>query len=165
MPNTPMRSEHSPSSPAEASPRRTAMYLIARRTADYPAAHSMDTLWYAVDVNGAVAFFDSGEAGPVPKSATRRGNGDVPRLVRILGGDCDDDFDKHEAFQAAVDRGVYVYEVITWECDFLDTYERIGVPKRPLHLDQLPPKLRKNVAKCALPMVEFAKETELQVVG
>lgn len=33
---------------------------------DYPAAHSMDTEWFAVDRNGHVAFFCSGEAGAVP---------------------------------------------------------------------------------------------------
>ncbi len=38
---------------------------------DVPAAHSMDTTWYAVDADGVVARFDSGEAGAVPfKAAT-----------------------------------------------------------------------------------------------
>ncbi|MEM7154203.1 MAG: hypothetical protein AAF799_15260 [Myxococcota bacterium] len=33
---------------------------------DYPAAHSMDTQWYAVDQDGNVGFFDSSEEGGVP---------------------------------------------------------------------------------------------------
>jgi hypothetical protein len=166
MPTPRPRNEHSPSSPGEPPPHRTGLFLIVRRAADYPAAHSMDTIWYAVDANGAVAVFDSAEPGPVPKLATRREDGDVPRLVRILGGDCDDDdFDLQEAFQTAAGLGLYVYAVNTWGTDFVDTYERTGVPARPLHLDQLPPKLRKNFAKCTLPMVDFAKEDELQVVG
>ena len=33
---------------------------------DYPAAHSMDTLWFGVDDDGHVAVFDTGEAGAVP---------------------------------------------------------------------------------------------------
>jgi hypothetical protein len=37
---------------------------------DYPAAHSMDTTWYAVDQDGHVALFDSGEAGAVPEAHT-----------------------------------------------------------------------------------------------
>ncbi len=37
--------------------------------ADFPAAHSMDTTWYAVDADGVVAVFDSGEAGAVPNAA------------------------------------------------------------------------------------------------
>jgi hypothetical protein len=165
-PTTRPPSGHSPSSPADTAARRTALFLIVRRAVDYPAAHSMDTVWYAVDANGAVGVFNSAEPGPVPKSAVRREHGDVPRLVRILGGECDDeDFDLREAFQTAAGLGLYVYEVITWESDFVDTYERIGVPERPLHLDQLPPKLRKNAAKCMLPMVDFAKEEELQIIG
>lgn len=33
---------------------------------DYPAAHSMDTTWYAVDENGEIGKFLSGEGGDVP---------------------------------------------------------------------------------------------------
>jgi hypothetical protein len=166
MPTMPMPSEHSPSLPAERPARRTGLFLIVRRPADYPAAHSMDTVWYAVDAQGAVGVFDSGSPGPVPTSATRREHGDVPRLVRILGGECDDDdFELSEAFEELARLGLFAYQVITWETDFVDTYERVGAPKRPLHLDQLPPKLRNNVAKCTLPMVSFADEKELQVIA
>ena len=35
-------------------------------SSDYPAAHSMDTTWFAVDRDGNVAVFESGEAGAVP---------------------------------------------------------------------------------------------------
>jgi hypothetical protein len=34
--------------------------------ADFPAAHSMDTEWFAVDKDGHVASFSSGEEGAVP---------------------------------------------------------------------------------------------------
>lgn len=37
--------------------------------ADFPAAHSMDAAWYAVDKCGHVARFDTGEAGAVPEFA------------------------------------------------------------------------------------------------
>jgi hypothetical protein len=166
MPTDHPPSEPSRSSPSDRPPRRTALVLVVRPAADYPAAHSMDTIWYAVDANGAVAVFDSGSAGPVPTSAARREHGDLPRLIRILGGDCDDeDFDMEEAFQQLAGVGAFVYDCPTWEMDFIDTYVRAGVPKRPLHLDQLPPKLRKNFAKCTLPVADFAKVEELQVVG
>ena len=41
---------------------------------DFPAAHSMDTDWFAVDVDGRLAYFDSGEVGParVGKSMRNR---------------------------------------------------------------------------------------------
>src|SRR4051794_40197499 len=38
---------------------------------DYPAAHSMDTGWFAVDRDGHVAYFYSREAGAVPAEARR----------------------------------------------------------------------------------------------
>jgi hypothetical protein len=36
---------------------------------DYPAAHSMDTTFFAIDRDGHVALFDTGEAGAVPVNA------------------------------------------------------------------------------------------------
>lgn len=36
-----------------------------------PAAHSMDTDWFAIDELGHVAMFDSGPVGPVPEAAAR----------------------------------------------------------------------------------------------
>jgi hypothetical protein len=42
---------------------------------DYPAAHSMDTDWFAVDADGYVAMFSSGEGGAVPADALRSVDG------------------------------------------------------------------------------------------
>lgn len=36
---------------------------------DVPAAHSMDTTWFAVDADGCVGVFESGEDGAVPNDA------------------------------------------------------------------------------------------------
>ncbi|AFY94581.1 hypothetical protein [Chamaesiphon minutus] len=33
---------------------------------DFPAAHSMDTTWFAIDADGCVGIFNSGEGGAVP---------------------------------------------------------------------------------------------------
>lgn len=35
---------------------------------DYPAAHSMDSTWFAVDEDGEVAFFDTWEGGTMPEA-------------------------------------------------------------------------------------------------
>lgn len=37
---------------------------------DYPAAHSMDTTWFAVDKDGFIACMESNEDGPVPVKVT-----------------------------------------------------------------------------------------------
>ena len=44
---------------------------------DYPAAHSMDTTFFAVDADGRVAIFTTGENGHVPITASGR-NAGVP---------------------------------------------------------------------------------------
>lgn len=49
---------------------------------NYPAAHSMDTDWFAVDEDGHVALFDSGEPGAVPKSIASPDHGyDALKLI------------------------------------------------------------------------------------
>ncbi|AFY54622.1 hypothetical protein Riv7116_2090 [Rivularia sp. PCC 7116] len=45
---------------------------------DFPAAHSMDTDWFAVDADGNVGIFNSSEGGAVPNF-----NGDFFRATRI----------------------------------------------------------------------------------
>jgi hypothetical protein len=49
---------------------------------DFPAAHSMDTTWFAVDRDGHVACFESGEDGAVP--ATVQGQIDLETLARLM---------------------------------------------------------------------------------
>ncbi len=38
---------------------------------DYPAAHSMDTHWFAIDAEGNIGYFDSSEGGAVPETWKR----------------------------------------------------------------------------------------------
>jgi hypothetical protein len=52
---------------------------------DYPAAHSMDTAWYAVDRDGHVAFFWSGESGAVPEGVPQDLNLDPVTAARPAG--------------------------------------------------------------------------------
>lgn len=44
-----------------------------RQPIDYPAAHSMDTTWFAVDSDGCVGRFSSSEDGAVPMNAACAG--------------------------------------------------------------------------------------------
>ncbi len=50
---------------------------------DFPAAHSMDTCWFAVDRDGHLAVFDSGEEGAVPNEAVYDSGLDVPELIAL----------------------------------------------------------------------------------
>jgi hypothetical protein len=51
---------------------------------DYPAAHSMDTCFFAVDRDGHVACFDTGEAGAVPVQALSGPSDAVYRQLAAL---------------------------------------------------------------------------------
>ncbi len=43
--------------------------VASKVTVDYPAAHSMDSQWFAIDEEGNVAVFETGEAGAMPGAA------------------------------------------------------------------------------------------------
>ena len=66
---------------------------------DYPAAHSMDTSWFAIDEAGRVAVFDSGEDGAVPLAAISLGGASEPdpeaeQILELLPlGHADDSWD------------------------------------------------------------------------
>jgi hypothetical protein len=48
-------------------------------TDDYPCSHSMDSYWFAVDKDGRVGYFSTGEAGAMPDNA-----GDATDILRRL---------------------------------------------------------------------------------
>ncbi|MCA8999750.1 MAG: hypothetical protein KDA80_22330, partial [Planctomycetaceae bacterium] len=63
---------------------------------DYPAAHSMDTTWYAVDAEGHLGVFDTGENGWVPAAwnlPTQESTAYLREQVERLG---DDDYSTWE---------------------------------------------------------------------
>jgi hypothetical protein len=117
---------------------------------DFPAAHSMDTEWFAVDRDGHVAVFVSGENGPVPRSVDeeRMNRGDVLwDLLRSLTGK-PNTAEEEAAYGAGqyveelVRLGMFVYHHGQVSDYFLDPYERGESPAQPLHIDQLPPGVR-----------------------
>lgn len=67
----------------------------ARQEVDWPAAHSMDTTWFAVDEGGFVAVFDTDEGGALPNEASHAGGAGEPsfdtwpldavRLAKAIG--------------------------------------------------------------------------------
>jgi hypothetical protein len=50
---------------------------------DFPAAHSMDTCWFAVDRDGHLAVFDSGHEGAVPTGAVDGTGWDLPEVIAL----------------------------------------------------------------------------------
>ncbi len=128
---------------------------------DFPAAHSMDTEWFAVDRDGQVALFFTGENGSLPRGAEAA---DLGQTLRALGGSAETIEALDYTFEDAVlefDRlGIYVYEDASdW---FSGPYRRTHRPAKPLHVDQLPPELRRQAKAVRLDALRFEEKDRLQ---
>jgi hypothetical protein len=140
---------------------------------DYPAAHSMDTTWYAVDAAGHVGIFHSSENGPIPLSADQDQH--LFWFLRFLdSGGTDTDYhaeadEDHEDFDAAEDRlgdrGFFVYWYMDLPEPVLAAYSGKVVPDQAIHVDELPPTVRQFVSKATLPGANFATDDEVQPIG
>jgi hypothetical protein len=54
---------------------------------DFPAAHSMDTTWFAIDADGCVGIFDSDEGGAVPTDLSKVAKNEIEfegDLLKVL---------------------------------------------------------------------------------
>lgn len=128
---------------------------------DYPAAHSMDTVWYAVDAAGHVAAFQTGENGSVPD-----GEGGPWRLLldlyaRTFNTDPNAYVDWDEAAAAL---GVFKYGYNDeMPLEYVEPrYVREVAPDPPLHVEQLPPDFRKEWKRFRFPGVRFGEAEYLQ---
>jgi hypothetical protein len=108
--------------------------------ADFPAAHSMDTVWFAVDADGHVACFWTGEDGCLPVAAST--NDDAVRSwIRSLIPDpeLEDLYVEYEDYARA---GLFNYDSGYVWTGIAAPYQKNLVPDSPLHIDQVPPAVR-----------------------
>jgi hypothetical protein len=127
---------------------------------DYPAAHSMDSVWFAVDADGHVAAFTTGEDGHIPSEGNGGYGWEVLKEMGTLTNrppDDDDDTDTQ-----CTKLGLFLYDFDDFGSDPIPPYDRYAVPEQPLHVDQLPPELRKRVRQAAFPGVCFHKAECIQ---
>jgi hypothetical protein len=135
-------------------------------TADYPAAHSMDTAWFAVDRHGHVGVFATGEPGHMPAALpeeTSVYDVVVPLLANLFPGQPRADVDDlAEEFDLASACGLFVY-------DYPDEYSLIGLlyrrertPRLPLHIDQLPPEVRVLCQRQRFEALDFTQDELIQ---
>jgi hypothetical protein len=117
----------------------------------------MDTSWYAVDRDGRVALFTTGENGHAPAQA--RDASHLERLHQEVYGDGGaeyrPDYDLAEQF------GFFLYGYADNNYLPVGKYDRQVAPTRPAHVDQLPPDVRADCKKVVLP-VAFAEAERVQ---
>lgn len=129
--------------------------------ADFPAAHSMDTTFFAVDAAGHVAFFASGETGPVPEGVSQES---LLSLLALVPG-IPPEQANHPTIELVQDVGLFIYGVNEDEpLPLQPIYERDGTLEKPLHVDQLPPQARKMVKQYPLEDLCFANSEKIQLL-
>jgi hypothetical protein len=134
--------------------------------ADFPAAHSMDSSWYAVDQNGNVALFITGEGGAMPEHAY---SPEAAEFMEEIG----DEEREELGFPPAgvLDPGelppqerLFVYETGPLDQLLAERYRRTQVPAAPVHLDELPPAVREALARMRFDGLAFAETDVFQPI-
>ena len=128
--------------------------------ADFPAAHSMDCSWYAVDRHGNVGLFSTGEEGAVPDGAYS-----PDAAAEMLG------LDEEERAEYGFDAEDVIPEehlpddkrVFFYSADLQSSlYGRSRRPRKPVHVDELPPDAREAVGRVRFETIDFAASKTLQ---
>ncbi|HEX4796704.1 MAG TPA: hypothetical protein VH370_23130 [Humisphaera sp.] len=101
---------------------------------DYPAAHSMDTHWFAVDSAGHIGFFETGEPGPVPVDAQADEDAHewlkhlffaAPAML-LLNARSKDAVHAHELFEESSRRGGFGYSINSSLCMLLRSKQYVS---------------------------------------
>ena len=126
---------------------------------DFPAAHSMDTTWFAVDRRGQVALFWSSENGHVPSHAPNQGQVETHFARRAEDDPEDSWFDR----DYATHMGIFYYAYDDGY-NLLSPYRLVSIPEKPLHIDELPPAVRALCNVVSFPVADFCTQEYLQPV-
>jgi hypothetical protein len=146
---------------------------------DYPAAHSMDTTWFAIDKDGFVALMESEEEGAVPIAYMRElTNGEeivdsltahtgrkieLGRYNRVkpeslgLYGFTSNMFEFPPSYNPDGERPGDIQGIVP-------PYRRSATPENPLHVSELPPDLQVELKTLVFSDVAFRDIEWLQPV-
>src|SRR5262249_4294000 len=131
---------------------------------DFPAAHSMDLDWFAVDEAGHVGLFSTGENGHAPQAA--QDEGVLMELWNLRQGGTPADDEERGVWELGTEEiakrlGLFCYDYDE-QHDPITPYVRTGRPEAPVHIDQLPPNLRKACKQVRFEKVNFEEAELLQ---
>ncbi|HVI01975.1 MAG TPA: hypothetical protein VM869_24850 [Enhygromyxa sp.] len=138
---------------------------------DYPAAHSMDTSWFAADEHGRVAVFDSDEHGAVPHAAISLGGAGDPdpeadEICKLLALD-------EDGYDAIYESGPF-FHYRNGDCGDPGHYERTDhAPAQPVNVAALPGPLRAKMLRlpvdfttaATLHLADFMTDGEADIWG
>ncbi|HVE41112.1 MAG TPA: hypothetical protein VNM14_14555 [Planctomycetota bacterium] len=134
---------------------------------DFPAAHSMDTDWFAVDKCGHVALFRSGESGAVPVEARILigPDGGDEKLGNALFGPLTEEMEEDDdlVYPDTAAHGVFEYEHET-ENWISGPYARHEPPEKPVRLGDLPPQVKEKLKRLEFRSLCFQETSKIQPV-
>jgi hypothetical protein len=119
----------------------------------------MDSVWFAVDGDGHVAAFGTGEDGHIPTEGNGGYGWEVLEEMETLAGKPDKDEDDMDT--RCTKLGLFSYD-FGWGGEPIDPYKRTAVPNEPLHVEQLPPNLRERVRQARFPGICFHTAEHIQ---
>jgi hypothetical protein len=119
----------------------------------------MDTQWYAVDGKGNVAVFQTGAGGAVPGEAYSPDEADMLEEMGI-----DDAEPPIDAARMPDERRLFVYETGPLDECLSERYHRSKKPKKPVHIDELPPDVRETVGRVRFDGLDFTKDAIIQPI-
>lgn len=136
---------------------------------DYPAAHSMDTDWFAVDKDGNVAHMSSQESGAVPTSFLEKfEEGEGYELLETISTAAGKQMQYKNDYPLSESIGLFYYQ-----CDYpigeddeeaLPAYTRGDLPTSPLKISDLPPALAARLSTVKLDNMSFPDTNQLQPI-
>ena len=147
---------------------------------DYPAAHSMDTTWFAVDKDGYVALMETNEEGALPFACDDEqsdGSEFLEDLTTHTGRELelgDFEFPRPESvglfgyaseldsFPPVCELDQETLEKLQMRDGLPTPYSRTAVPEQPLHIEDLPPNLQKQLKLLVFSDVSFAADEWVQ---
>ncbi|MFO7563141.1 MAG: hypothetical protein R6X02_10900 [Enhygromyxa sp.] len=141
---------------------------------EHPAAHSMDTSWFAVDQAGHVAIFDSGEDGAVPFAALSLGGAcaadpEAKQVCELLAPQLVDDDGWEELYEAGP-----FFHYVNGDYGNPGHYLRTAhTPAQPARVAALPEALRSKMLRLpidftsaeSLHLAEFMADEEAATYG
>ncbi|MBL8685741.1 MAG: hypothetical protein JNK05_41580 [Myxococcales bacterium] len=124
------------------------------------AAHSMDTMWFAVDDDGFVAFCESQEDGTVPAEVTVQDTEELWAIDEIDSApgvlECDGvswDVELVEHYQRG--RPCFAFKIVEWDLAASSVYYRTWRPFDPLRFEDLSPAAQSQCVR--LPGLRFTE--------
>jgi len=122
------------------------------------ADHRLGRQWFAIDQDGYIGLFLVGDGGAVPEDAHWSYGYDD--FFKRLGSSAS----RGDVGKAAAQLGIYLYQIGPLDKHLAERYHGHRSPRMPLHIDQVPPDIRRYIGLLQFDTLTFANTAVIQPV-